>query len=81
VDRASSRKILIVGAGFLQSFAIRRAREMGLLVVAIDRDPSAPGFRWCHRQEIADTRDAEACREAAEAAEKALSRIKVEVVT
>jgi biotin carboxylase len=38
---------------------------MGLHVVALDRDPNAPGFRWSHKREIADTRDAAACLEAA----------------
>jgi len=56
---------MIVGAGFLQSFAIKRAAAMGLHVVAVDRDRNAPGFRWSHTQEIADTRDARACLEAA----------------
>lgn len=65
MDRPHSKKILIVGAGFLQSFAIRRAAGMGLQVVALDRDPDAPGFRWARRQVIADTRDAEACLDAA----------------
>jgi biotin carboxylase len=65
LDRGRSKKILVVGAGFLQSFAIRRAAEMGLTVVALDRDPKAVGFRWSHKQVIADTKDAEACLEAA----------------
>ena len=65
MNRTKSRKILIVGAGFLQGFAIRRAAQMGLHVVALDRDPDAPGFRWSHKREIADTRDASACLEAA----------------
>jgi len=68
VDAAHQKKILIVGAGFLQSFAIRRAAGMGLQVVALDRDPEAPGFRWAHKRVIADTRDARACLQAAESA-------------
>ncbi len=65
MDRARSKRILVIGAGFLQTFAIRRAAEMGLQVVALDRDRNAEGFRWSHRQVIADTRDARACLEAA----------------
>ncbi|MBN1503851.1 MAG: ATP-grasp domain-containing protein [Candidatus Eisenbacteria bacterium] len=65
MNRTHPKKILIVGAGFLQSFAIRRAAEMGLYVVAVDRDINAPGFRWCHKREVADTKDARACLDVA----------------
>ncbi len=38
------KKILIVGAGFLQSFVIRKAKELGYYTYAIDMDEKAVGF-------------------------------------
>jgi len=38
------KKIMILGAGILQLPAIRKAKEMGLQVVAVDMDPNAIGF-------------------------------------
>jgi len=39
-----NKKILIVGAGIEQVLAIRRAKELGLHVVACDGNPAAPGL-------------------------------------
>ncbi len=58
---AAPQKILIVGAGFLQGFVIRRAREMGLVVIAVDRDPDAPGFAWASKSQAVDIKDERAC--------------------
>lgn len=38
------KKIMILGAGILQLPAIKKAREMGLEVIAADMDPNAIGF-------------------------------------
>lgn len=38
------KKILIIGAGFLQSFVIRKAKEMGYETLTVDADPNAVGF-------------------------------------
>ena len=38
------KKILIVGAGFGQVPAIRKAKQMGMETICIDRDPDAPGM-------------------------------------
>jgi biotin carboxylase len=38
------KTVLIVGAGRYQRAVIRRAKELGLRVVAADRNPDAPGF-------------------------------------
>ncbi len=38
------KTVLIVGAGRYQRAAIRRATELGLRVVAVDRNPDAPGL-------------------------------------
>jgi biotin carboxylase len=56
-----SGRVLVVGAGFLQSFVIRKAREMGLTVIAVDRDPKAPGFERAHKEIVVDIKDQEAC--------------------
>ena len=41
------KKVLFLGAGFLQSFAIRKAKELGYYVLALDGDEEAEGFRYC----------------------------------
>jgi len=56
-----SGRVLVVGAGFLQSFVIQKAREIGLTVIAVDRDPKAPGFQRAHKEIVADIKDHEAC--------------------
>jgi biotin carboxylase len=59
------KTLLIVGAGVFQTYAIRVARDMGLRVCAIDRDPGAPGARLADDFIAASTRDAESALEAA----------------
>jgi biotin carboxylase len=54
-------RLLVIGAGFLQGFVIRRARDLGLTVVAVDRDSDAVGFRWAHTTDVVDIKDGEAC--------------------
>ncbi|MCX5800453.1 MAG: ATP-grasp domain-containing protein [Candidatus Eisenbacteria bacterium] len=61
-----SGKVLVIGAGFLQAFVIRRACEMGLTVVAVDRDPRALGFEWAHKRVVVDIKDQGSCLEVAE---------------
>ncbi len=39
-----SKKLMILGAGILQLPAIRKAKQLGLQVVAVDMDPNAIGF-------------------------------------
>lgn len=38
------KKILIIGAGFLQDFVIKKAKEMGYYVLAVDGNPLAIGL-------------------------------------
>jgi len=45
-------RILVLGAGPDQLDLIAEARRRGLLVVAADRDPAAPGFRLGHRRAL-----------------------------
>ncbi len=46
--------ILFIGAGRHQRRAIRRARELGLRVVAADRNPEAPGLFEADEREVVD---------------------------
>ncbi len=52
--------VLFVGAGRQQRRAIARARELGLHVVAVDRNPDAPGLAEADVAEVVDFLDVEA---------------------
>jgi formate-dependent phosphoribosylglycinamide formyltransferase (GAR transformylase) len=45
-------RVLVLGAGPEQLDLIAEARRRGLLVVAADRDPAAPGLRLAHRRAL-----------------------------
>ncbi len=51
------RTVLFVGAGRHQRRAIARARELGLRVVAVDRDPDALGLREADVARVVDYAD------------------------
>lgn len=51
------RTVLFVGAGRHQRRAIQRARELGLRVVAVDRDAGAPGLAEADVAEVVDFSD------------------------
>ena len=55
------KRILIIGAGFLQDFVICKAKEMGYYTIAIDGDPNAVGLKNADRSAIIDIVDQEAC--------------------
>lgn len=55
------KKILIIGAGFLQSFVIKKAKEMGYETLAVDADPKAVGFRYADKHEVINIVDEKAC--------------------
>jgi biotin carboxylase len=55
--------ILFVGAGRNQRRAIARVRELGVRVVAVDRNPDAPGFAEADEGVAVDFADAEAVAE------------------
>ncbi len=59
--------VLVVGAGVLQVPAIERARKRGYRVVAVDRNPNAPGFAFAHVAAPISTMDVEAVVELARA--------------
>ena len=55
--------VLFVGAGRHQRRAILRARELGLRVVAVDRNPEAPGLAEADAAEVVDFADVDAVAE------------------
>jgi biotin carboxylase len=59
------KTILFVGAGRHQRRAIQRARELGLRVVAVDRNAEALGLQEADVGEVVDFRDVEAVVETA----------------
>jgi biotin carboxylase len=59
------RTVLFVGAGRHQRRAILRARELGLRVVAVDRNPDALGLREADAGEAVDFTDVDAVTEVA----------------
>lgn len=44
------KKILFLGAGFHQSYAIQRARALGYYTIAIDNLPNSIGFEYAHQK-------------------------------
>lgn len=62
----STKKILIIGAGFLQTFAIKKAKELGYYVLAVDGNPQADGFAYADQYLCLDIKNEKACLEYAE---------------
>ena len=60
------KKLLVIGAGFLQDFVIRKAVSMGYETLALDANPDSPGFAHAHRYSVIDIVDEKACLEYAE---------------
>lgn len=54
-----AKTLLVISAGIEAAPGIRIAREMGLHVVASDRDPQAPGFAFADDRLLASTYDVE----------------------
>lgn len=57
------KKILIIGAGFLQDFVIRKAKAMGYETLAVDANPNAVGFKNADRYAVINIVDEKACLE------------------
>jgi biotin carboxylase len=55
-DRARQR-LLVLGAGPAQIGLLRAARERDLFVIAVDRDPAAPGFAYADKRAVVSTED------------------------
>lgn len=56
-------RVMIVGAGILQSFLIKKSKELGYYTIAVDRDPSAIGFKYADCYKVIDIVNQEACYE------------------
>ena len=57
------KKLLVIGAGFLQSFVIQKAKQMGYETLTVDADPNAVGFQYADKYEIINIVDEKACLE------------------
>ena len=57
------KKILVIGAGFLQDFVICKAKSMGYEVLAVDGNPEAIGFKNTDKYKVIDIVDEKACLE------------------
>jgi biotin carboxylase len=55
--RPGSARLLVLGAGPAQLGLLEAARERGVWVAVVDRDPAAPGFRLADRRCILSTED------------------------
>jgi biotin carboxylase len=60
-------RLLVLGAGAGQLGLLAAARARGLFVIAVDRDPAAPGFRYADRRAIVSLDDEPALERLAEA--------------
>jgi biotin carboxylase len=66
---AGVARLLVLGAGPAQLGVLAAARAADLTVVAADRDPSAPGFRYADRRAIVSIEDETAIERLARAEE------------
>ena len=57
------KRILIIGAGFLQDFVIQRAKELGYYTIAIDGNPNAIGLQHSDNGAVVNIVDEKACYE------------------
>ena len=55
------KKLLVIGAGFLQDFVIQKAVSMGYETLTVDADPNALGFAHAHKYEAINIVDEKAC--------------------
>ena len=51
------KRLLVLGGGAAQLGLLAAARARSLFVIAVDRDPSAPGFRFADRRAIVSVED------------------------
>jgi biotin carboxylase len=56
-ERHQGKRLLVLGAGPAQLGLLAAARARELHVIAVDREPSAPGFRYADRRAIVSTED------------------------
>jgi biotin carboxylase len=63
----AGKRLLVLGAGPAQLGLLAAARERDLFVIALDRDPAAPGFGYADRRAIISTEDEQGIERLAEA--------------
>src|SRR5213083_2044415 len=68
-ENGAVARLLVLGAGPAQLGVLAAARARDLTVVAADRDPSAPGFRYADRRAIVSIEDEPAIERLARAEE------------
>jgi biotin carboxylase len=56
-EAPEGKALLVLGAGPAQLGLLAAARERGLFVIAVDRDPRAPGFAYADRRALLSTED------------------------
>ncbi|MBR6208106.1 MAG: ATP-grasp domain-containing protein [Oscillospiraceae bacterium] len=61
------KKLLVIGAGFLQDYVIQKAVSMGYETLTVDADPHAIGFSHAHKHAVVNIVDEKACLEYAKA--------------
>ena len=66
-ERDQGKRLLVLGAGPAQLGLLAAARARELHVIAVDREPSAPGFRYADRRAIVSTEDESAIERLASA--------------
>ena len=55
------KRIFIIGAGFLQTFIITRAKELGYETIVVDGNPRSIGFNYADNYKSIDIVDKESC--------------------
>ena len=55
------KKILFLGAGFLESFVIQKARKLGYYVIAIDGRKNAGGFKYANQAIVMNVTNIDGC--------------------
>jgi biotin carboxylase len=66
-DNGRVERLLVLGAGAGQLGLLAAARARGLFVIAVDRDPRAPGFQYADRRAIVSVEDEPVVERLAEA--------------
>ncbi len=56
-SHGARQRLLVLGAGPAQIGLLRAARERDLFVIAVDRDPAAPGFAYADKRAIVSSED------------------------
>ncbi len=57
------KRVLVIGAGFLQDFVIKEAVKLGYYTLAVDGNPNAVGFAHANEHAVINIVDKEACLE------------------